>query len=210
MSSDDYFEVGYHVDRYYELEEDLIEFLRYIPLELNNNIDKRTSIQSPYLADMLVRIGSNIDVFFRKLILTRYNEIDAEKRGRYLNFDDYKKLDNIFTKRNAKLSTCKVRIIQTEEDIIPFENWNNITPKWWKSYNHVKHEAIFEEANLDNVIQSLAALLLLISFNKHSPKLALYGYLNIPPGYKHDIILKRKKELYHNITTKLFISPVQS
>ena len=64
MPSDDYFEVGYHTDRFYELEEDLIKFLRFMPLEIYNTSEKREKVKSPYLADLLIRIGSNIDIFF--------------------------------------------------------------------------------------------------------------------------------------------------
>jgi hypothetical protein len=210
VPSDDYFEVGYHVDRYHELEEDLVEFLRFMPLEVNDSVEKRKSIKSPYLADLLLRIGSNIDIFFRKLITKKFQQITDEKKGKFLSFNDYKKLENILTIRGAKLSTSDVRIIQTKEHLFPFKNWNNETPDWWKSYNHVKHEAKFEEANLDNVIQALSALLLLISFQKNSSKLLLYDYLTINPIAKREIILGQMRELHHPIITKLFVSPIES
>ena len=99
MPSDDYFEVGYHTDRFYELEEDLIKFLRFMPLEIYNTSEKREKVKSPYLADLLIRIGSNIDIFFRKLIISYYMDIDNERKfekRNYLSVKDYKKLEEKF------------------------------------------------------------------------------------------------------------------
>lgn len=213
MSSDEYFEGGYHTDRYYELEEDLIKFLRFMPLEIYNTPEKMEKVKSPYLADLLIRIGSNIDIFFRKLILSDYTDIDKERKSEnrpYLALKDYKKLEPKFSRNRKKLSECKVKIIQTREYLIPFNNWDIETPNWWTSYNHVKHEALIEEANLNIIMHSLAAFFLLICFKKSSSKLALYNYLCVLPQYRGEILLKSKKEIQHDIITKLFISPVYS
>jgi len=213
MPSNEYFEVGYHTDRFYELEEDLIKFLRFMPLEIYNTSEKRETVKSPYLADLLIRIGSNIDIFFRKLIISYYIEIDNERKTEkriYLSVKDYKKLEEKFLKRGKKLSGCNVKLIQTGEYLTPFKNWNIATPNWWTSYNHVKHEALIEEANLNNIMHSLAAFFLLICFKKSSAKLVQYNYLCVPPQYRNEILSDLKKEMKHNIITKLFISPVES
>ena len=113
-----------------------------MPLEIYNTTEKRENVKSPYLADLLIRIGSNIDIFFRKLILSYYPEIDDERKSEkrdYLALKDYKKLEQKFVQHSRKLSACKVKIIQTGEYLIPFENWNAKTPNWWTSYNRVKH-----------------------------------------------------------------------
>jgi hypothetical protein len=77
MSNDDYFRKSYHIDRYHALEEDLLRFLDFIPLELYNSPAEREYIRSTYLADLLLRIGSNIDIFFKKFISskTEYTEL---------------------------------------------------------------------------------------------------------------------------------------
>jgi hypothetical protein len=213
MADDQYFEAGYHTDRFYELEEDLIKFLRFMPLEIYNNSERRKGVKSPYLADLLIRIGSNIDVYFRKLILLYYHEIDEERRRGnkpYLSFKHFQKLNEKFMKREKKLSECNIRIIQTGEDLMPFKDWSNQTPSWWNSYNHVKHEALIDEANLDNVLESLAAFFLLICFRKNSAKLVQYGYVCIPPNFKKKILSNLKSEINHDIITNIFISPVDS
>ena len=176
---DPYFKIGYHVDRYYELEEDFLTVLKYMPLEIYNNSEAREKATSTYLADLLIRIGSNIDIVFRKMIMEKYKDSYDNKlkkintkrieKGKTplpevdLKFDDYKELD-VF----CQLSGYKVTVIQTgEEELQPFKEWKNgATPIWWSSYNQVKHHATLEKANLDNVIQALAALLLLICMSQ--------------------------------------------
>jgi hypothetical protein len=64
MTTDEYFTKGYHVDRYHALEKDLIRFFEYLPLDFYANSEERKRIRSTYLADLLLRIGSNIDIFF--------------------------------------------------------------------------------------------------------------------------------------------------
>jgi hypothetical protein len=90
-----------------------------------------------------------------------------------LNFDDYKELDKESIHGvSGKLSESKVKLIQTNEVLTPFEDWKeNETPEWWSSYDQVKHRAQFDKANLDNVIQALAVLFLLICINKNTIKL---------------------------------------
>jgi hypothetical protein len=222
MTDDPYFKVGYHVDRYYELEEDFLKVLKYMPLEIYNTSEVREKATSTYLADLLLRIGSNIDIVFKKMIQSKYNYIyenklkkindkliEEGKRPRAdvdLRFDDYKELDAV-----CKLSDHRVTIIQTGEFLIPFKEWSKWkTPIWWSGYNQVKHHATLDKANLDNVIQALAALFLLICMNKHSIKMLNYGYLCINPQFKLMVLQHIRKESKHDIITKVFISPIKS
>jgi hypothetical protein len=46
----------------------------------------------------------------------------------------------------------------------PWADWaNRVNPKWWKSYNDVKHERNkhFKDATLENALNSLAGLLII-------------------------------------------------
>jgi hypothetical protein len=91
-------------------------------------------------------------------------ELATNKDEETLKWKDCKKLEFILN-----LSEAYVNMIRTSETIYPFKNnnglaWNKITRNddndfWWKSYNSVKHNGKIEEANLENVVQSLAALL---------------------------------------------------
>jgi hypothetical protein len=201
------------------LEEDFLKVLKYMPLEIYNTPEEREKGKSIYLADLLLRIGSNIDIVFKKMIMLNYRHIYENKLKKInekqikdgkdprhdvnLNFDDYKELNNEFA-----LSDYKVIVVQTGKPLTPFKEWKSgATPIWWTGYNKVKHHGTFDEANLDNAIQALAALFLLICLNKHPIKMLNYGYLCINPESKLKI-LRGRKQLKHAIITKMFISPI--
>ena len=229
---DEYFEKGYHIDRYHALEEDLLTFLDYVTLEFYPKPQNRKYIKSIYLADLMLRIGSNIGIFFdqfieRYLIQKKSNiqqnllmtqdsckiaeelkkkKIRLESKGEWRgwNMGDYKKLDPILN-----LSNLTVSIIPLNEDLCPFrydgkkesKSWTEINEKdtefWWNSHNKIKHTADFERANLNNVLQSLAALFLLItkSGTMDSKKLTQYNY------YKRDY---SGTILAFDVSTRLF------
>jgi hypothetical protein len=217
MAIEDYFDKGYHIDRYHALEEDLIKFFEFMPLDFYTTVEERKRIRSTYLADLLLRIGSNIDIFFKKFIMSdgRCSVLSEQKEEGNLTWKDYKKLEEILT-----LSQANVKIIRTSETIYPFKNnkgkvWNEISQSddnefWWKSYNNVKHHGKIEEANLENVIDSLAALLLLICVKKHSVKLIYYDYLPVPSNLRERLLSGKMKEHENIIITKLFISSIKS
>ena len=192
MEQDRYFTEGYHIDRYHILEKDLLEFLYYIPLDFYPTADARSHVTSPYLADMLIRIGSAIDIFFRNFIM-KYPDI-KEKSGirvkfeNDLNWNSYKALEP-----EIQLSQTNVGInhIIYGASLEPFwgegksssrVKWNdedlNRDKFWWDCYNKVKHNGQFEKANLENVMQALGAYIILISYQPHK-KLQLYKYINI-------------------------------
>jgi hypothetical protein len=79
MTIDSYFEAGYHVDRYHKLEEDFLTVQKYMSLEINNTPYAREKARSTQLTGLLLRIGSNIDIVFRRMILSDYNSIYANK-----------------------------------------------------------------------------------------------------------------------------------
>jgi hypothetical protein len=210
---DEYFEKGYHIDRYHVLEEDLLTFLNYVTLEFYPKPRNQKYIKSRYLADLMLRIGSNIGIFFDKfsesyaikgeMSLERdifrleqspkiIAELKATKAKNFpnpnwkgWNWGDYKKLDTILS-----LSNQHVMLIPLNEMIYPFKYnglregkpWTEINMEdagfWWNSYNKIKHNAAFKDANLNIVLQSLAALFLLVTrpgFGD-SKKLVLYNY----------------------------------
>jgi hypothetical protein len=191
MPIEDYLEKGYHVDRYYVLEEDFTKFLGFLPLEFYPTEDDRTRIRSTYLADLLLRIGSSIDIFFKKYIdsyppVSRFMNLENNASG-ILNWRDYKKIDQYIHLSDRHVSSTLIN--DPAEQIFPFRlhgqrsgnSWVEINQNepsfWWNAYNKVKHEGTFDKANLENVLQSLSALILLISHHPHNMKLNRYGYL---------------------------------
>lgn len=228
MPDDPYFEVGYHVDRYYELEEDFLKALKIMPLEIYNTPELREKAISIYFAELLLRIGSNIDIILKKMIISKYKTIYDDKLNKInekrkmgkkdpvtkteLKFEDYMELnEKCIIGFGRKLSDLDVTIIQTNESIRPFKGWDKKEISvWWSSYNHIKHQADFDKANLQNVLEALAALFVLICINKNTSKLLIYGYLQIPPGFKGQILRRQLKEFKNEILTKVFISPISS
>ncbi len=195
MSPNNYLENGYHIDRYHALEEDLLRFLNFVPLEFYPCIKARQCIRSTYLGDLLLRIGSNIDIFFHKYIRLNKDEPECSsimaKRERNWNMGDFAKLSHL------NLEKKFVTMISTSEPpLYPFrlegkkegEPWSSdkVTMFWWDSYNQVKHNGSFDRATLDNVVQALAALFILICHDKktHVKRFMRYGYIQIDPRWE--------------------------
>jgi len=153
MSEDNYLEQGYHIDRYHALEEDLLRFLDFVTLEFYPN-RARQCIRSLYLADLLLKIGSNIDIFFYKYCIYLNDNFDNECQKFSVDStqkgESKKKLEKIIGMINSdkpitmnyfkglesllKLSNKYVTIISPEEILYPFNlggekdglSWNNI------------------------------------------------------------------------------------
>ncbi len=213
MEQDRYFLDGLHIDRYRILEDDLLKFLYYMPLDFYPTADARSHIASPYLADMLIRVGSAIDTFFRKFIMAHQGlikdleiEIEFKPEEKY-KWDDYRKLGS-----KLKFSQCNVglnQIIYGTNSLYPFNGegkssnsveWNdsdlNYDKFWWGCYNKVKHNGAFEKANLENVMQALGAYIILISYQPHK-KLLLYNYITIRDDDSRWIGPCIKTKLFH-------------
>jgi hypothetical protein len=235
---DSYFENGYYIDRYYALEEDLLKFFNYITLEFYPKPQNRRYIRSIYLSDLLVRIESNISTFFdrfidnylysggtlqhslwlsysdHKMIL---RELEATKEKSDLYWRDYKKLEPILN-----LANHYVILIPLDEKLYPFRDtrkgersWVDIKADepvfWWNSYNLVKHNAKFNDANLNIVLHALAALLLLITRPEfaYSSKFERYDYVKKEAIFELGVNAFGEDEIVkngyiHEISTRLF------
>ncbi|MCX9009695.1 MAG: hypothetical protein OIN66_01115 [Candidatus Methanoperedens sp.] len=155
---------GYSVNIFKILERDVIDFLNYIPIDYYID-SKRKNIYSPRLAELLIRIGSQIDTFFRNWVIV--HEIYNKKNKKQLNdvydlkFSNFKDIES---DKKVILSNKEIKIIATDEIITPFLYWTDKRyPLWWDAYNKVKHNGFIykSDGNLLNVIESLSALFLL-------------------------------------------------
>lgn len=170
------FKSGYTLRLFQILEDDVVDFLTYIPLEYYS-ADERKKIFSPRLAELLIRIGSQIDIFFRNWDI-------VQKENPKLTIDNLKfcHYKNIERNNRIILSNRQIKVLATNETITPFRDWININKNsefWWNAYNHVKHNGFTykEEGNLKNVIESLSALFLLNYLHEETQtKLCEYGY----------------------------------
>jgi hypothetical protein len=151
---------------YSRLEKDFLESLHFVPLTTEHNL-----VWSPHFADLLLRIGSNVDSFFKNAIfdptLDSVSDIELfRKRARnegkvsMLTMKDYKNIFGNF----YNLSSKRVVVIRKNEVISPFSRWSTESvPQWWEEYNAIKHDRFYNQknANLQSVLEGLAAFFLL-------------------------------------------------
>lgn len=174
---------GHTLKLYQILENDLANFLHYIPIDYYLD-DQWKKIYSPRLAELLIRIGSQVDIFFRywDIVHAVYKSKNPNKKFNIddLNFGHYKDIE---IDGKIVLSNEEINILSSDEDIKPFEFWaDRRYPLWWTSYNNVKHQGFTykREGDLYNVIESLAALFLINCIHEDTLiKLEEYGYIHI-------------------------------
>ncbi len=143
----------YHSWNYFiSLENDLLNLTRYIEFNKDN-----FSVYSIELEKILFLTCSEFENTVKSLgLLKGENKLSTiSEMFRFLS-QHYK---NIFS--------LEVTIERYKLTLMPFKEWNEnqeYTPlSWWKGYNDVKHNRIssFNCANLENVLTSMSALLVL-------------------------------------------------
>jgi hypothetical protein len=85
----------------------------------------------------------------------------------YKTIDDYREC---MLSRYPKFPLFEITIPRYGSVRTPWPDWGSgKSPSWWKSYNHVKHERnkFFEEANLENAIDAVAALFCVVLAYNH-------------------------------------------
>lgn len=184
---------GYTLRIYQILENDLVTFLNNISIEYYVG-EKRKEIYSPKLAELLIRIGSQVDIFFRNWDIVhetfKKNNPLKQLNLKTLNIENYRDIerDGIII-----LSHKKIEILLTNEIIKPFEFWTDKRyPLWWNAYNNVKHQGYMyrKEGNLCNVIESLSALFLLNCVNEDAKSnVNKYGFIDEGKGEWKDLYI---------------------
>ncbi|MBO1257076.1 hypothetical protein J3L16_15435 [Alteromonas sp. 5E99-2] len=103
---------------------------------------------------------AEIDSVLRNLCTILEPQCDfPNNESRSGRIGDYKKIIN---KHCPEFINAEVTLTHGF-NCVPWEKWSkNKPPKWWSSYNLVKHyrHSNFHEANLENVIYSLSALMI--------------------------------------------------
>jgi hypothetical protein len=143
-----------HWNYFLALEEDLEKISRYVEFDTEN-----LQTYSIEFAHLLLASSSEVDVILKEIS----SLIDPSSKAQ--NINDYRKA--IKTKLTPFISEGfineKVYIPRFNLDFNPWSNWHiDTNPNWWVSYNNVKHRRnkFFSEANLQNVLNSLGALLI--------------------------------------------------
>lgn len=138
-----------HWNYFLALEKDLEATSRYIEF-----IEANFKTYSIELAHLLLASSSEIDVVIKGLCA-----LIAPTRERK-NINDYK---TIIKSHLPEFINEYIFISRYGISLKPWDNWlGEENPHWWRSYNNVKHERdiYFNQANLENVIRSMGALLI--------------------------------------------------
>lgn len=144
---------------YIVLEDEFIDTQKYVELDKNN-----FSAYSKTYIKLLLSIGSEIDILCKYTCKLLDKDSNASKMNQYRN--ELKHLKSI--------SESQVYCEQINEALCPWDAWTDEkSPKWWRSYNNVKHDRLntnyFRTGNLENVLISLSALYVLCRVSyKHS------------------------------------------
>ncbi len=114
---------------------------------------------------------NTFSIEYARIIFAACSEIDVvakilcdkvQPASKAENIDRYRE---IITQHFPNLASIEICLPSAGLDFIPWESWQQKhNPKWWKSYNNVKHkrDTHFEEANLENSIQSVSGLCVLV------------------------------------------------
>lgn len=181
---------GMNWHTYNYLDTRLNELSRYISFAPENKVT-----WSEALADLLILTGSAVDSFFRDMggcpnieTNTHYKKVQqrVSKDNRNWNIYDFKDAYEPL----YQLSKNEVEIpfgLSYYGVIQPFREFDiadKEIPTWWNAYNHLKHNYYdsLEEANLDNVLNSLGSLLILNALHKCSQEHLIRRGLLKPKG----------------------------
>ena len=147
-----------HWNYFLALEHDLEETARYVEFAKKNY-----NSYSIEFAHLLLASASEVDVV-AKLICKL---LDSTKKPN--NIKEYRK---VICSGISGYANEVILIPRFGLTLTPWSNWRTgKSPSWWKSYNKIKHErdSHFEEANLKNTLNSMAALLISV-FNYYKLK----------------------------------------
>jgi hypothetical protein len=130
-------------------------------------------------------------VHLARLYLSVCSEIDVVAKLLCAQIDPAKTADNLHTYRTLitqkfpNFSKLRIEMPGHELDFQPWEPWDSQkVPQWWTNHNQVKHkrDKFYRHANLGNVLESSAGLLvMLVYFHQRE----LYSPLGrIQPDFK--------------------------
>mgnify|MGYP000864741260 FL=1 len=142
-----------HWNYFLALESDLAQVSRYIEFSESNY--RTYSIE---LVRLLLAASSEVDVVIKGVCKYLDQEAQAE------NINDYRA---IIKRELPEFTEESVEIPRFNLTLQPWSKWQqNRSPRWWKSYNNVKHERNehFSEANLKNTLNAMGGLLVSVFY----------------------------------------------
>lgn len=165
------FENGGFWELYKDLERQFEDFLTYVPF-----LDGNEKAYSFKLLNLILSIGGHVDSAFKEM--AKYSDfakdpeckkiVDLVKKSERGEFAIVRITDPIAAFERL-YGICGEKILfkrlPQRELIQPFKPRGKVvgSPKWWSTYNEVKHHVAFnlEKANLENTLNALAGAFLL-------------------------------------------------
>lgn len=159
---------------FYEIQDDLVDFLDYVPLDLNH-----MDVYSFKLLKIILQIGpeliNSLDLAVagtaydlsnsrarkeRKALWEKEGELRRKKKS--LTFHDYYCFLEEYSA--TKLSSADIQLKDLEAYMKPFEESN---PTWWESYNLLRHDKYsnLKNATLRTTLKACGALFFLVNDN---------------------------------------------
>ena len=176
---------------YLVIEEDFVKTHRYVELDENNF----TTFSVEY-TKLLKSIGSEFDVVSKE-ICKFYGHDNKNKIYEYAP---------IIIRNFTDLCDQRLEIKDNNSIVVePLKDWRvqpqHKSPKWWTSYNKIKHDRVnnYAQASLENVLLGLASLFLVEMYFIYEISMQEKTILKIPnrPSTLFEIIdWKAKQRIY--------------
>lgn len=157
-------EIPAHLNYFLCIEDDLQRLSRWIEFSPDNE-----AVYSIELARLLMTASAEVDVVAKALCKAIDNESKASDIHAY---------QSKLIKAVPMLSDAKVLMPRYGMTFNPWESWHEKKnpPDWWRGNNKVKHHRAehFNQANLKNVLNATAGLLLLLLLFYSKESIYLY------------------------------------
>ncbi|MBC7391668.1 MAG: hypothetical protein H7329_20910 [Opitutaceae bacterium] len=209
---------GESYEQYQIIEEDFVNFIKYVPLTQDH-----FKVYSPILRDIILRSCVQIEIFFKEWskelcsqenppedLFNKYNKKykEGEKKGELKGVSGWKMEDYfIFKDKLHKDDRPVILVLPLNEKIYPFKDWTNEkSPIWWNSYNEIKHDGHVtkKNANLEVALYALAGLFHLHVTHSDS-KRYLLNYSQIKIDRKWSNLIISRAEITTPIDSKKFL-----
>ncbi|BBD08369.1 hypothetical protein [Desulfovibrio ferrophilus] len=174
-------------ESFFAIENDLLQFSRYVDFSEGN-----LQVFSYELARLLLIIGSEVDIAFKVLCKKLCGESEFKGISQYkkclLSRDLWIDDDNrLFNPQSPLDETDKVYMPRHHLTLFPWAGFSlDDSPKWWKSYNAVKHDRLSssDAASLKNVLLASSALFYIVSSLGHIQNKLFWDDNSVKPGLR--------------------------
>ena len=167
---------------YIKLENELVDLSHHIYIsdkmvQIKNDLDEfsfnQLYVYSPYIADLIVRCGVEIEAISKELYFKNGGE--PKKKEHYLKFDSdcIKLLHNKWNFTNKQVNIVSLNFDLSDENSILFplkDAHIKYKTLWKKTYQELKHNRYknISKGNIKALLESMAALYLLNVYNKNN------------------------------------------